>query len=302
MQLDELNGKYQHLLHASWTTWPIRAPVWDSNRINRIAAEMIPCRVGARFFPARAHRRGGRVACLRTPPPPGAKPIGRSRSSCPGATPAGRPASCSSGGDARGRPSGQEPRRPRCSPRARTPGTSPSRSTARSAGRPELLRSASGRRTARSLPQRVASLSLVDPRPARRRVSFACRLASSKRRQLATAGRSWAKRATATRKTRAPKTSAPAAIANEVVNKRSTSLAWRSSSGDQRRPGDLAQTPRRCEQADRSSDLCGPQASRLLHREVGDRGERQAEEQAADREARGVGTATPSRSPIACTM
>lgn len=40
MQLDELNGKYQHLrieLDAAYT-----APVWDSNRINRIATEMIP--------------------------------------------------------------------------------------------------------------------------------------------------------------------------------------------------------------------------------------------------------------------
>ena len=40
MQLDELNGKYQHLrteLDAAYT-----APVWDSNRIDRIAAEMIP--------------------------------------------------------------------------------------------------------------------------------------------------------------------------------------------------------------------------------------------------------------------
>jgi hypothetical protein len=40
MQLDDLNGKYQHLrseLDAAYT-----APVWDSNRIDRIAAEMIP--------------------------------------------------------------------------------------------------------------------------------------------------------------------------------------------------------------------------------------------------------------------
>jgi hypothetical protein len=40
MQLDELNGKYQHLrteLDAAYT-----APVWDSHRIDRIAAEMIP--------------------------------------------------------------------------------------------------------------------------------------------------------------------------------------------------------------------------------------------------------------------
>jgi len=40
MQLDELNGKYQHLrteLDAAYA-----APVWDSHRIDRIAAEMIP--------------------------------------------------------------------------------------------------------------------------------------------------------------------------------------------------------------------------------------------------------------------
>ena len=40
MQLDELNGKYQHLrteLDAAYA-----APVWDSQRIDRIAAEMIP--------------------------------------------------------------------------------------------------------------------------------------------------------------------------------------------------------------------------------------------------------------------
>ena len=40
MQLDELNGKYQHLrteLDAAYA-----APVWDSQRINEIATEMIP--------------------------------------------------------------------------------------------------------------------------------------------------------------------------------------------------------------------------------------------------------------------
>ena len=40
MQLDELNGKYQHLrteLDAAYA-----APVWDSQRINQIATEMIP--------------------------------------------------------------------------------------------------------------------------------------------------------------------------------------------------------------------------------------------------------------------
>jgi len=40
MQLDELNGKYQHLrteLDAAYA-----APVWDSQRIDRIASELIP--------------------------------------------------------------------------------------------------------------------------------------------------------------------------------------------------------------------------------------------------------------------
>ena len=40
MQLDELNGKYQHLrteLDAAYAE-----PVWDSNRINQIATELIP--------------------------------------------------------------------------------------------------------------------------------------------------------------------------------------------------------------------------------------------------------------------
>jgi hypothetical protein len=40
MQLDELNGKYQHLrteLDAAYAE-----PVWDSHRINQITAEMIP--------------------------------------------------------------------------------------------------------------------------------------------------------------------------------------------------------------------------------------------------------------------
>jgi hypothetical protein len=40
MQLDELNGKYQHLrteLDAAYAE-----PVWDSQRIDQIAAELIP--------------------------------------------------------------------------------------------------------------------------------------------------------------------------------------------------------------------------------------------------------------------
>ena len=48
MQLEELNGKYQHLrseLDAAYS-----APVWDSNRINRIAAEMIPVELALASF------------------------------------------------------------------------------------------------------------------------------------------------------------------------------------------------------------------------------------------------------------
>ena len=40
MKLQELNGRYQHLrteLDAAYA-----APVWDSNRINRITEEMAP--------------------------------------------------------------------------------------------------------------------------------------------------------------------------------------------------------------------------------------------------------------------
>ena len=48
MQLEELNGKYQHLrseLDAAYA-----APVWDSNRINRIATEMIPVELALASF------------------------------------------------------------------------------------------------------------------------------------------------------------------------------------------------------------------------------------------------------------
>ena len=40
MKLEELNGRYQHLrseLDAAYA-----APIWDSNRINRITEEMAP--------------------------------------------------------------------------------------------------------------------------------------------------------------------------------------------------------------------------------------------------------------------
>ena len=40
MQLEELNGRYQHLRNELDAAYA--APVWDSNRINRIATEMIP--------------------------------------------------------------------------------------------------------------------------------------------------------------------------------------------------------------------------------------------------------------------
>lgn len=48
MQLEELNGRYQHLrseLDAAYA-----APVWDSNRINRIATEMIPVELALASF------------------------------------------------------------------------------------------------------------------------------------------------------------------------------------------------------------------------------------------------------------
>jgi len=48
MQLEELNGKYRDLrseLDAAYA-----APVWDSNRINRIAAEMIPVELALASF------------------------------------------------------------------------------------------------------------------------------------------------------------------------------------------------------------------------------------------------------------
>lgn len=53
MQLDELNGKYQHLrseLDAAYA-----APVWDSNRINRIAAELIPVELALASFQSRGN-------------------------------------------------------------------------------------------------------------------------------------------------------------------------------------------------------------------------------------------------------
>ena len=53
MQFDELNGKYQHLrseLDAAYA-----APIWDSNRINRIAAELIPVELALASFQSRGN-------------------------------------------------------------------------------------------------------------------------------------------------------------------------------------------------------------------------------------------------------
>jgi hypothetical protein len=48
MQLEELNGRYQHLRNELDAAYA--APVWDSNRINRIAAEMIPVELALASF------------------------------------------------------------------------------------------------------------------------------------------------------------------------------------------------------------------------------------------------------------
>ncbi len=48
MELDELNGRYHHLrteLDAAYAE-----PVWDSTRINRIAAELIPVELALASF------------------------------------------------------------------------------------------------------------------------------------------------------------------------------------------------------------------------------------------------------------
>jgi hypothetical protein len=57
MQFDELNGKYQYLrseLDAAYA-----APVWDSNRINRIAAELIPVELALASFQSRGSTEEG---------------------------------------------------------------------------------------------------------------------------------------------------------------------------------------------------------------------------------------------------
>ncbi len=48
MKLDELNGRYRHLrieLDAAYA-----APVWDSNRINRITEELVPVELALASF------------------------------------------------------------------------------------------------------------------------------------------------------------------------------------------------------------------------------------------------------------
>lgn len=57
MQLEELNGKYRHLrseLDAAYA-----APVWDSNRINRIAAELIPVELALASFQSQGNTEEG---------------------------------------------------------------------------------------------------------------------------------------------------------------------------------------------------------------------------------------------------
>ena len=57
MQLEVLNGKYQRLRNELDAAYA--APVWDSNRINRIAAEMILVELAlASFQSQRANEEG----------------------------------------------------------------------------------------------------------------------------------------------------------------------------------------------------------------------------------------------------
>jgi len=48
MQLEELNGRYQDLRNELDAAYA--APVWDSNRINRIATELIPVELALASF------------------------------------------------------------------------------------------------------------------------------------------------------------------------------------------------------------------------------------------------------------
>jgi len=57
MELEELNGRYQHLrteLDAAYA-----APVWDSNRINRITEEMAPVELALASFACERSVDGG---------------------------------------------------------------------------------------------------------------------------------------------------------------------------------------------------------------------------------------------------
>jgi len=58
MELEELTGRYRHLrteLDAAYS-----APVWDSNRINRITEEMVPVELAlASFESERSIESGG---------------------------------------------------------------------------------------------------------------------------------------------------------------------------------------------------------------------------------------------------
>ena len=57
MQLEELNGRYQHLRNELDAAYA--APVWDSNRINRIAAEMIPVELALASFQSQGSEKEG---------------------------------------------------------------------------------------------------------------------------------------------------------------------------------------------------------------------------------------------------
>jgi hypothetical protein len=57
MQLEELNGRYQHLRNELDAAYA--APVWDSNRIDRIAAEMIPVELALASFQVQGNTEEG---------------------------------------------------------------------------------------------------------------------------------------------------------------------------------------------------------------------------------------------------
>jgi hypothetical protein len=48
MQLEELNGRYQHLRNELDAAYA--APVWDSNKINRITTELVPVELALASF------------------------------------------------------------------------------------------------------------------------------------------------------------------------------------------------------------------------------------------------------------